>query len=393
MLGYDFRRMAELIGDTGKSRKAFLKQLGMSEKTFTSWINGTSIPKETSVRKIADRLGVSLADLRTNNEATIHVAPPAVEPARDTNHIEEDPVQSIPAQDEPVDFSQEELDKYRGSSACIIFDTCSIMNAPDLLEFVTGEELVVVPKVVLNELENNKLKFGHNDAGRKAQQAISSIHNYKKQRLILFADDNTGLIPPVYRAEDGKDETNDNKILSVVIRHKLYIPTPVLFITDDYSLSLKATGQDIDVCTSEEFKSGAIPPFPPVDWDAKEEPEEEKGHEYDPALRLRLAEENNEYNQVVLYSIILKRVSSVRKHINDPIDSSIKDLAELYISLRTKKVVPLKQRSMYAELKKFAAEFVDDEDMDALALSFGSAYQDVLSALSGSIKQIAGDLE
>lgn len=392
MLGYNFQRMAELIGATGVSKKAFFGQLGMSEKTFSSWMNGTSIPKENSVRKIADRLGVSLSDLRTNSEPTLQATPPIVELPQDASHTDNMSVQSMHTQSESVDFSEDELDKYRGCSACIIFDTCSIMNTPDLLEFVNGDELVVVPKVVLNELENNKLKFGHNDAGRKAQHAISAIHNYKHHRPVLFADDNISLIPSVYRAENSKNETNDNKILSVVIRHKLYIPTPVLFITDDYSLSLKATGQEINVCTSEEFKSGTIPLFPPVDWAAKED-SEEKGHEYDPFLRFKQAEGNEDYNQMVLYSIILKRVSSVRKHFNDPIDSQIKELAELYMSLRTRKVIPIKKHLMYADLKAFAAKYLDEEDMEALALSFGSAYQDVLSALSGSITQIVGDLE
>lgn len=385
-MGYDFQKMATLINDSGMTKKAFWNQVGLSEKTFASWVNGSVVPKEASVRKIADRLGVSLADLRTRNELDVSSPDPIKEGAS---------VSMVPLPDltfkgksdhaSSFAFSETELDKYRGCSACIIFDTCSIMNFPDLLEFVNGEELVVVPKVVLNELENNKIKFGHNEAGRKAQNAISAILSYKKQRPMLFADDNISLIPNVYRVEDGKGESNDNKILSVVIRHKLYIPTPVLFITDDYSLSLKASGQEINVCSAQEFKRGDIPPFPHIDW-PKEAPKS------DPTSQFKKFEENGEYNKAVLYSIILKKVSTVRKQLNGQIDAPIKELAELYISLRTKKDVPQKKRLMFAELKAFAIGYIDEEDMNALTLSFGEAYQDALSSLSGSIKQIAGDL-
>jgi transcriptional regulator with XRE-family HTH domain/rRNA-processing protein FCF1 len=393
-MGYDYQKMDKLISESGMPKYSFFRQIGISEKTFSRWVGGSDIPKEVTVRKIAERLGVSLADLRTKNDAD----EPILEPQKKNSSKSTFPDPANTPKSKPdtqydFSFSSAELDQYRGYSACIIFDTCSIMNAPDLLEFVNGEELVVVPKIVLDELENNKRKFDYNDAGRAAQRAISAIYNYERLYPLIMADDNVKLIPETYRAKNGEPESNDNKILSVAIRHKLYTPLPVVFITNDFSLSLKASGQNITVCSAEEFINGNIPPFPHFDWgNIPKEKQDTDPHEYDPIRRLKEAEEKEDYNKVILYSIILKKVSGLRRYISCQIDAPIKDLAELYISLRTKKDIS-RNKAKFAEVKAIAAKFLDADDMNALALSFGAAYQDALSSLSGSIKQIAGDLE
>ena len=44
-----------------------------------------------------------------------------------------------------------------------------------------------------------------------------------------------------------------NKILAVAIRYRQYAKVPVVFITDDRSLSNKASGEDIEVWTAKDF--------------------------------------------------------------------------------------------------------------------------------------------
>ena len=132
--------------------------------------------------------------------------------------------------------------------------------------------------------------------------------------------------------------------------------------------------------------NGVIPPFPTIAWD-------EKPHQSNSILYFKQAEENGEYNKAVLYSIISKKVNYVRKYINGQIEAPIKQLAELYISLKVKKDVPSKKRVQFGEAKAIVSEYISAEDWDALMLSFSAAYQDALTSLSGAIKQIAGDLE
>ena len=152
-----------------------------------------------------------------------------------------------------LEFSENELEELKKYSAIIVFDTCSIMNYPNLLDGVNDGELVVVPKVVNNELENHKVKHYFDERQKKAQRAISAIFNYKRRFPLEYAESMLELVPTVYRAEDGEKEENDNRILAVALRYRRYTDIPVIFITDDKSLSNKASGENIEVWTAQDF--------------------------------------------------------------------------------------------------------------------------------------------
>ncbi len=150
-------------------------------------------------------------------------------------------------------FTESELTELHKYSMIIVFDTCSIMNCPNLLDGVNDGELVVVPKDVNNELEHHKTRFGVDDRKIKAQRAITAIFNYKRRFPLTYAEGLIELVPKVYRADSGEKEQNDNKILAVALRYKCYTDIPVIFITDDRSLSNKASGEGLEVWTSKDF--------------------------------------------------------------------------------------------------------------------------------------------
>lgn len=152
-----------------------------------------------------------------------------------------------------LEFTESELTELRKYSTIIVFDTCSIMNCPNLLDGVNDGELVVVPKDVNNELEHHKTRFGADDRKYKAQKAITAIFNYKRRFPLDYADGLLGLVPEAYRARADEKEQNDNKILAVALRYKNYTDIPVIFITDDRSLSNKASGEGLEVWTSKDF--------------------------------------------------------------------------------------------------------------------------------------------
>ena len=166
---------------------------------------------------------------------------------------------TVKAQDEllekkkALEFTEEELEHLRKFSAIIVSDTCSIMNYPNLLDGVNDGELVIVPKVVNNELENHKVKHYFDDRQKKAQRAISAIFNYKRRFPLEYAESMLDLVPAEYRVDEGEKELNDNKILAVAIRYKTYTDIPVIFITDDRSLANRANGEGIDVWTAQDF--------------------------------------------------------------------------------------------------------------------------------------------
>lgn len=154
-----------------------------------------------------------------------------------------------------LEFTESELSELHRYSMVIVFDTCSIMNFPNLLDGVNEGELVVVPKDVNNELEHHKTRFGADDRKIKAQRAITAIFNYKRRFPLTYAEGLVDLVPKVYRADTGEKEQNDNKILAVALRYKCYTDVPVIFITDDRSLSNKASGEGLEVWTSKDFLS------------------------------------------------------------------------------------------------------------------------------------------
>ena len=94
-----------------------------------------------------------------------------------------------------LEFTEDELEELHRYSTIIVFDTCSIMNYPNLLDGVNDGELVVVPKDVNNELEHHKTRFGADERKIKAQRAISAIFNYKRHFPLTYAEGLTDLVP------------------------------------------------------------------------------------------------------------------------------------------------------------------------------------------------------
>ena len=152
-----------------------------------------------------------------------------------------------------LEFSDNELAEIQKYSAVIVFDTCAIMNCPNLLDGVNDGELVVVPKHVNNELENHKVNHYFDERKSKAQRAITAIFNYQRRFPLIYEEGFVDLVPEVYRANADEKEQNDNKILAVAIRYKRFSDVQVIFITDDRSLANKASGENIEVWTAKDF--------------------------------------------------------------------------------------------------------------------------------------------
>jgi rRNA-processing protein FCF1 len=191
-----------------------------------------------------------------------------------------------------LEFTEEELEHLSKFSTIIVFDTCSIMNYPNLLDGVNDGELVIVPKVVNNELEYHKVKHFFDDRQKKAQRAISAIFNYKIRFPLEYAESLLDLVPAEYRVDEGEKELNDNKILAVAIRYKAYTDIPVIFITDDKSLANRADGEGIEVWTAKDFLT---PPETSFDEDGADEIDEVVSEDANAAEEERKQKAQEEY--------------------------------------------------------------------------------------------------
>lgn len=130
-----------------------------------------------------------------------------------------------------------------------VIDTNVLMNDPKIFNYLDNKSLMVIPNIVVEELD--KLKSDKKDENKKQQafQARESIRNILNNNKPNIRQENsdTELLP-----EDFEKNKPDNLILSVALKFTL---KDVYLLTDDNDLSAKAKGQNIKYISLEDFKS------------------------------------------------------------------------------------------------------------------------------------------
>lgn len=128
-----------------------------------------------------------------------------------------------------------------------IVDTCALMHEPELISWFDGENaLLVVPMVVLDELDGKKLSKDESEA-LSARDAIRNIKNYHAYEWI-----NTGVKSyPELLSDDLDKERNDNKILSIALRYSSKNP---IILTDDINFGNIADAHKINNMTLSSYR-------------------------------------------------------------------------------------------------------------------------------------------
>ena len=120
-----------------------------------------------------------------------------------------------------------------------VIDTCSLLDYSERLNELTKKNLIVVPTMVLQELDNLK-QSNDEDKAFKARQAIKTIeelnNKIKLENAILE-------LVPKELTQNNKNNNNDNSILAVAIK---YFAKKVTLVTEDINLRNKARSQNID---------------------------------------------------------------------------------------------------------------------------------------------------
>lgn len=125
-------------------------------------------------------------------------------------------------------------------SRIYIVDTCTLMNDPDLLaKFEDGKAMLIVPQIVLTELDGLKDSDDENKA-YCARAAIRAINNHQ---AFDWLNPKEVSCPELLNSDLGDPQQPDNKILSIAIKY--IIKKPIL-LTDDTNLRNKAEAQGID---------------------------------------------------------------------------------------------------------------------------------------------------
>lgn len=122
-----------------------------------------------------------------------------------------------------------------------IVDTNALIDLPEIPWLMRKDELLVLPKTVLDELDAKKLD---ESVRTPCTLAVHNLTQFERTRLVFESGDMT-LLPPDYR------KNGDNLILSVALKYRR---SPSVLVTGDRNLILKAAGEDIKTISVEEFK-------------------------------------------------------------------------------------------------------------------------------------------
>lgn len=127
----------------------------------------------------------------------------------------------------------------------IVLDTNALMVAPDLLTTMRRNDIPVVARRVLEELDGIK-ESSEEERAQKARAAIRSLE--RSGQAIRYESEVLDLLPPDW------EPTADNRILSVALYLRL---SDVIVVTGDRNLRNKARAENITAMLPEEYRGGS----------------------------------------------------------------------------------------------------------------------------------------
>lgn len=173
-----------------------------------------------------------------------------------------------------AEFTEEDLKAFEAYERVIIIDTCAIEHQPELLDYITNNELIRISQTVIQELENHKKYKYDSEKSKMGQRCLKAIRAAQKSLdTCEYEDCYTFLLPEALRIKEGDDigTANDKEIFSLALRYKIHSNIPVLIISDDTTMQIMADSEHIENITSEEFISGREKIVPVVEVVVKEE--------------------------------------------------------------------------------------------------------------------------
>ncbi len=131
-----------------------------------------------------------------------------------------------------------------------VVDTNVLINEPKIFDYLDNKSLMVIPKVVIEELDNVKLDKNKSEKekynAREAHRNIINILDSKKPNIRLEDSDKELF------SHDFSKSKKDNLILSVALK---FIVKDVYLLTVDKNPQIKAMGEKIKYINLEDFKN------------------------------------------------------------------------------------------------------------------------------------------
>jgi PhoH-like ATPase len=144
-----------------------------------------------------------------------------------------------------------------------ILDTNVLLHDPQAL-FRFEDNDLVIPITVIEEID--RFKKDQSEIGRNARQISRLLDGFRKQahlvegvplekggvlKVVIFTEEAFKRLPPELRVDQG-----DNRILAVALKMKEDSPYPVVFVTKDTNLRIKADAVGL---AAEDYESDKVP--------------------------------------------------------------------------------------------------------------------------------------
>jgi rRNA-processing protein FCF1 len=124
-----------------------------------------------------------------------------------------------------------------------VADTNALINLPELPQKMVGNVLLVVPQIVLDELDRKKRDTSLTQACNRAARLLTEMPAARRR----YEESDLALLPADF------EDTPDNRILSVAMK---YLHPNLRLVSDDINLSAKAASMKITAVKIERFGGG-----------------------------------------------------------------------------------------------------------------------------------------
>ncbi|MEA5029349.1 MAG: PIN domain-containing protein [Sphaerochaeta associata] len=126
-----------------------------------------------------------------------------------------------------------------------IFDTCSLIEDPQIPTILRAGDMCLIPKRVIEELDYKKLDERLKQKVTEAIKCINKLEMDKAEVSIRFCEGNMELLPKDYQFK------GDNLILSIAVQYRTFHPK---LITEDNLLKTKAKAELIEVMSAKDLR-------------------------------------------------------------------------------------------------------------------------------------------
>lgn len=346
-MAYDILKIQNII----KAHNVPYSTFGISEKTVKKWANGTSVPREDTIKKIADYFSIPLKELWAAENIQTN------SPSDKIGHV---------------------------NSSSIFESNFLFLKEFDSELYLKGS---TAEQHFISGIHNPEI---YNDC-------INNI-NFVAKRIINILLQDMASPPPygynqyekiMYLKESGEINEEEYRILNEIRESRNLREHRSAKYTRAQTLLLLKKCWKICCFLATRYDINCPQHFNPPHYT---DTQYIKSDKLSPKQKQKEAISNSNYNDIVIYSMIVRDGHTVDKYRSFS-TKHIQDLAELFLCIRRKRAVPSLENFSYTKHRSTLIEHYPIDIIEELDSLFLPEYRAALNDLVGKISEIAGEIK